>query len=255
MRKNIAGVDTHYQIIGHAKKVLILLHGWGCDWQIWAPVIPELSKHFQLIIPDLPAFGQSATPAEVWSSFDYSRWLANFIKDTVGTQPFSLGGHSFGGKIAAVYGAAQSQLSTEVGLTNLVIIDASGLPLALTPREQLVQSFSQLLPHGIKERLGRPLKAKVLQQLGVASDYQHANDYQQQVLKKIVRENIEEQLAQITTPTLVVWGANDDTTPLEKGRTFANHIPGANLLIMADSGHYPFVDETQKFVREITAFL
>ncbi|HEX7017410.1 MAG TPA: alpha/beta hydrolase [Patescibacteria group bacterium] len=247
------GVKTHYQQIGSSQQVIVLLHGWGCDWQIWAPLIPELSKKFQLVIPDLPAFGHSDTPTEVWDSHGYVEWLREFIAAAVGQEKFSLVGHSFGGKVAALLAAEEEKKHS--GLSKMVIIDASGLPVDLTPKEQVVHTLSQLLPAFIKRQMSKKMKTSLLQKTGVAVDYQQANEYQQAVLKRIVRENISQTLKKIKVPTLVIWGANDQATPLTKGREFAAAIPGANLEIMTHSGHYPFLDETEKSINLLTTFL
>lgn len=60
-RLTAASVDTYYQKIGHGSTI-VLLHGWRNSWQSWAPLIPELAKKYQLLIPDLPGFGKSSDP-------------------------------------------------------------------------------------------------------------------------------------------------------------------------------------------------
>jgi pimeloyl-ACP methyl ester carboxylesterase len=79
MQIECTGVQTHYQQIGTGTP-LILLHGWGGSWESWHPIITQLSNDFQLIIPDLPAFGKSAEPLTVWDSADYANWLTNTLK-------------------------------------------------------------------------------------------------------------------------------------------------------------------------------
>ncbi|MDQ3872751.1 MAG: alpha/beta fold hydrolase, partial [Thermoproteota archaeon] len=44
------------------KKSLILLHGIGASAERWSRVIPGLSRHFRLIIPDIIGFGYSDKP-------------------------------------------------------------------------------------------------------------------------------------------------------------------------------------------------
>ncbi len=40
-----------------SKKSLVLLHGWGVNSLIWNRVLPNLEKHFELTLIDLPGYG------------------------------------------------------------------------------------------------------------------------------------------------------------------------------------------------------
>lgn len=236
---------TSYQDMGEGP-ILIMLHGWGCDWQIFAPVIRGLSSTFRLIIPDLPAFGQSRIADDaIWDSFDYVVWLEEFISAVVTERDsFSLLGHSFGGKIAGLY-AAQMQPQQ---LERLILVDASGLPVRLSTTQSLQSRVIQLIPKVMKDAVPLTLKAKVLGNIQLSTDYLHSTKLQKMIFKKIVHEDISEYLPKITVPTRVMWGKNDLDTPLEKGKEFARLIPDAQLHIFDQSGHFPFIDETAKFV-------
>lgn len=257
MHVSVHHTTTYYQQIGRGFPI-VLLHGWGCDWQIWSPVIGDLSEEFQLVIPDLPLFGDSKlklanakteTPP-AWDSFEYCKWLSAFIEAVIPGKPFILAGHSFGGKIAAIYAAQQASSL----LKGLIIIDASGLPVALTTKEQITQNIAKVIPSFIKERVGSQLKQLLLQKINVASDYQQATEDQQAVLRKIVREDISHQLAQISLPSLVMWGKQDTTTPFEKGELFAELMANAQLVPFTQSGHYPFIDEPALFIDQVRAY-
>ncbi len=235
---------THYQRIGQAPKKLVLLHGWGHSFETFSPIIPALADYFTLFLPDLPAFGRSADPVslianQAWDSQAYVTWLADFLTQTVGDDPFYLLGHSFGGKVAALY-AAQVKPSN---LKQLILMDSAGLPLPLTPKEQLVQSIAKLTPNSLKRLLHKNVVSRALESVGVAADYQHANDYQQAILRRVVREDISSSLPAITVPTTIIWGEKDETTPLSAGRRFASLIKGADLQVIASAGHCPFPDQ------------
>lgn len=251
MKLQLLGTTTHYQQIGTGLP-LVLLHGWGCDWQIWSPVISPLSEKYQLIIPDLPVLGQSSLPSDdVWDSFQYSTWLNELLNQLIPNTPFILAGHSFGGKIASIYAA---EYPSEL-LKGLIIIDSAGLPVKLSPKEQFTQSLAQLIPQSVKKTVGSKIKKLLLNQLNIATDYQQANEQQQAVLRKIVREDISHELAQISLPSLVVWGKEDQTTPLEKGELFAELLSDATLKVFDKSGHYPFIDESELFVETVNEYI
>ncbi len=242
-------VKTHYQTLGQGP-IVVLLHGWGCDWQIWYPVIQELSQSFQLIIPDLPAFGQSAIPTQVWSSDEYGQWLQEFLQAVTHRQPFTLVGHSFGGKLAANY--ASQQLEPQPA--HLILVDAAGLPDELSAQHQLQQRLLGLIPESFKKLIPHQLKTKALNQLQASTDHLNSTPAQRLILRQTIRENLLDELPHITVPTLIMWGEHDTDTPLAKGQQFAAQIPGANLVVYP-TGHFPFIDQPQPFMTDLKSFI
>jgi len=251
MKTLIEGLETSYQKMGTGIPVL-LLHGWGCDWQIWHPIISRFSDEFQLVIPDLPAFGESHVPSEVWSSREYLLWLESFIKEIIGSnQDFIMIGHSFGGKLAALY-AAQKPASH---LKKLVIVDASGLPDPLTNKQQLRQLLIKHLPSALKNMIPPHRRATWLKALGIASDHAVSHPQQRAILRRVIKENIANQIVKITTPTLLLWGEKDTDTPMHQARQFSKLISGSQLISMSGSGHFPFIDEPGQFMSYLQDFL
>ena len=55
---NVNGINVHY-VIGGEGEPLVLLHGFGQNWYMWNRLLPELSKHFTVIAPDLRGVGES----------------------------------------------------------------------------------------------------------------------------------------------------------------------------------------------------
>lgn len=250
MHTTAAGIETQFQRLGHGP-TLVLLHGWGCDWQIWSPVITELSRNFRLIIPDLPAFGQSATPSKPWTTPDYVTWLHEFLSVELDADSFSIIGHSFGGKIAAMFAATQPKL----GLRQLVLVDSSGLPTPLSPIKALQKSILGIIPDTLKDVIPLELKHKLLAATGSSTDHFQASEQQRLIFKRIYQEDITTQLTQITESTLIIWGANDVDTPLNQGYRFQELIPESQLLVFDESGHFPFIDQPQQFITSIRNFV
>jgi pimeloyl-ACP methyl ester carboxylesterase len=63
-------------------------------------------------------------------------------------------------------------------------------------------------------------------------------------------------VAQITVPTLVVWGDSDRIVDPEYGRAWAAAIPGAEFRLLTDTGHVPQIESPAKLlgaIREFTA--
>ena len=62
-------------------------------------------------------------------------------------------------------------------------------------------------------------------------------------------------LHRIAVPVLVLWGEHDGVTPLEYGRNFARHIPGARFVPVAGAAHFPFVENPEAVFAALGEFL
>ena len=65
----------------------------------------------------------------------------------------------------------------------------------------------------------------------------------------------EAELADLNAPTLVLWGEGDVAYPLEiYGKRFARDIPGAELVVLPDTGHYPHEQRPAEVLRAMESF-
>lgn len=250
MKIELDGLTTHYQRIGEGQP-LILLHGWGCSWEVWQPIIQPLAADYELILPDLPNFGQTDQTNEIWDSHDYGQWLKTFIKK-MDVSAFFLGGHSLGGKIAAHYAADETnQLQPD----KLVLIDSAGLPTPLPWYQRLQKKTLKAVPIPIKELVPTRVKHKLLKWTHSSTDHFFADEHQKKILEKVVEEDISHLLPKIKIPTLLLWGRYDLATPLKDGQEFNRLIPESLMVVFDHAQHFPFVDEPDKFVEVIQAQL
>ncbi len=240
----IDDVKTSYQKIGKSKPLLYLLHGWGGDWQSWHPVIIELSKKYTLIIPDLPSFGQSNEPKKVWGIPKFAAWLQSFINKTSEGKKYFLMGHSFGGQIASNF-AGEKQ---DKKLKKLILVDSAGLAKALSKSNQAQMSMLGLIPTAIKDLIPKNLKQKILEALGKSTDHLNSSNYQKRVLRKVVHYSVADSLLKITVPTILIWGEDDQDTPVHMAEQFAQLIANNELFIIENAGHFVFIDKTPEFL-------
>jgi pimeloyl-ACP methyl ester carboxylesterase len=54
-------------------------------------------------------------------------------------------------------------------------------------------------------------------------------------------------LAAVDVPTVVVHGADDEVVALAAARYNAETIPGAELVVLPDTGHLPFLERPAEF--------
>ena len=94
-------VEINYVRYGNKnKQTVVLLHGWGQNIEMMKPIGDNLDN--DVIIIDLPGFGESSEPTYPWSLDDYVESVRKIVLKEKIKNPIVMG-HSFGGKIAILY--------------------------------------------------------------------------------------------------------------------------------------------------------
>ena len=113
----VNGISIHY-VIGGQGEPLILIHGFGENWFTWNRILPELSKHFTVIAPDLRGFGESDKPTGGYDKKNMAVDMHELTK-SLGYNKVSVVGHDIGLMVAYAYAAQFPD-----GVKKLVLMDA-----------------------------------------------------------------------------------------------------------------------------------
>jgi len=99
----VNGVKIHY-VIGGKGEPLLLVHGFGQNWYMWNRLLPELSKRFTVIAPDLRGVGESGKPA---GGYDKKNMAVDMheLMTKLGYRHINLAGHDIGMIVAYAYAA------------------------------------------------------------------------------------------------------------------------------------------------------
>lgn len=101
--ENVHGINIHY-VIGGSGEPLLLIHGFGQNWYMWNRLLPELSKHFTVIAPDLPGLGESDKPDSGYDKKTLAADLHGLIWQ-LGYKDINVVGHDIGLMVAYAYAA------------------------------------------------------------------------------------------------------------------------------------------------------
>lgn len=252
MQIEINGLSIEYDIIGSGKYNLLILHGWGANYNTFKPVTDVLSKHFKIYMLNFPGCGASEEPKEVWNVAAYAKLVSDFMKKLKIQNPIVFG-HSHGGRVAT-YMAGQKDCK----FRKLVLIDAAGVkPKRKKDYYIRVYGFKAIrflakLP--IFSWLLSDFMEEYRQKYGSA-DYKAASPMMRQILSTVVNEDMTPYMPSIQIPTLLVWGGKDTATPPEHGKVMESLIPGSGLVIFEQAGHYAYLDNLSGFLAVIQNFL
>lgn len=246
MHTTINDVKINYTKAGNSQQVVILMHGWGQNITMMEPIANHLDPSFTVYNLDLPGFGESQTPKTVWGVEEYTKMLKIFIEDNHINKPIIIA-HSFGVRIALLY-ASQNPVYKLVLTGGAGIMPKRGLSYYLKTYTYKFGKLVLSLP-GLSK-----LKTKFQSRSG-SEDYQALDGIMRDSFVKIVNLDLSPVLKDIKAETLLVWGENDDATPLWMGKQMEKEIDNAGLAIFENDGHYAYWNQMPRFLSVIDVFL
>ncbi len=251
MQKSIKidGQEVHYEKSGSGAPI-ILMHGWGCRATTLSSIAKVAEQTHTVYNIDFPGFGDSPEPSSVWGVEEYTHLVERFV-ELLGLENPALLGHSFGGRVAILYGSRNK-------VDRIVLVDAAGLKPRRRPAYYLkVYSFKAMkfifrLLYG-KEGAAKRIEAQRARR--GSADYAAASPRMRAILSKVVNEDLSHCLPRISAPTLLVWGEDDTATPLADAKRMEREIPDAGLVSFPGCGHYSFLDNARQFAAILSSFL
>jgi 3-oxoadipate enol-lactonase len=211
-----------------------------------------------VIAPDLRAHGRSprgrgGLTAEAMAG-DVAALLAG-----LGTPPAHVVGLSLGGCVALALALDHPARVRSLTLVNTFARPASAGPrgtLRLLTRVGLLACAPMrvVAAHIARGLFPRP-EQRELYHAAVASLARNPRRTYLASLRGLLTFDVRARLGRVTCPTLVVAGEGDTTVPLEAKRLLQQSIPGAELLLVGDSGHVTPYDQSDRFNAAVLAFV
>lgn len=235
---------------------ILILHGWGSSAKRWIKVKQFLEgKGYSIFTPDLPGFGDEATPDRPWSVTDYVQWVKIYAEKN-NLASFILVGHSFGGGIAATFAATYPEKVVKLVLVCPAIRRFRTLKrTAFFCLSKLGNIFFAILPFSYWRDLAR----RILYRCIGAYDYYRLTRQQNSIMiatfKKIIDEDLSLYLPKINAPTLILWGERDKVTPVGDTHFLKDKIINSRLKIIPEQNHDLNLKAPKELAEEIAKFL
>jgi len=236
---HVAGLDVHYLRKGHGP-VLVHLHDSLGNWG-WLPLYERLAEDFDVIVPDLPGYGESQRPEWARHPRDLAIVVLQLL-DRLGIERVLLSGIGLGGWLAAEM-ATMRQRSIE----RLVLVAPAGI------KPRVGEIADQMLRGPLRFGLGGFRDAESFRQL-FAIDRDEVDDvpdalytmwdFSTEMTARIVWKpwmfslELPHLLRGVAVPATVVWGACDELFPLDCGRQYVEVLADARLEVVAGAGHW-----------------
>jgi pimeloyl-ACP methyl ester carboxylesterase len=235
----INGVDIYYEVYGEGDPVLFI-HGGLANGDYWVNVIPAITDAgYQAIVMDSRGHGRSSFD-ETLISYEVMANDVLGLMDHLDIDKFDLVGWSDGGIIGlelAIHHPERLKKVVAYGAN----FDPTGVRLDINENaywnafvERASEDYQTLSPHPERwdEFLGN-----------ISNMWATEPNY------------TEEQLRSITTPFLILDGAKEEAIDLNQTKLMALLIPGAELVIMPDTGHFAAFEQPEEFARIVLDYL
>jgi 3-oxoadipate enol-lactonase len=266
MKTRVNEIELAYQTLGEGQ-ALVLISGVGYGMWFWHKIIPDLSRHYQVIAFDNRGAGESDKPEGPYTVQMMAADTAGLL-DNLGITGAYIFGHSLGGFIAQELAVNRRDLvsklilgSTNPGGMNVipitaeamqVLTDRTGDPLDLVRRGVAIAcapGFSEREPGIVQElmdyRFTNPVPAK---------------NYQAQVLagagmSMLSDEQVRQRMQSIHIPVLILFGEHDRVVPPGNAEIMAKMLPDARVKILPGCGHMFPIEDPLATVETIQGFL
>jgi pimeloyl-ACP methyl ester carboxylesterase len=194
------------------------------------PLLEPLAERFTVIAPDLPGFGKTPEPPDVWGGADYAAFVSAFLKAADVTPAAALG-HSNGGRVLL-------RLAPGLQLRRLALLAPAGVKTRKRPGY-----YAKVYGYKAVKTLLRPFpRALERYRRGKGSpDYQSASPLMRGVMSRLLAEDLTPLLPAVAVPTLLIWGEGDTAAPYKTARVLCERIPDAGLVSLP-GGHWAFME-------------
>jgi 2-hydroxy-6-oxonona-2,4-dienedioate hydrolase len=231
---------------------VVLLHGGSGSWTHWLRNIEPLARAgHEVLVPDMPGFGESAAPPDGHDADVLPGWLELGLQSLVGDRPVDLVGFSFGALVASLWAQAMPQR-----VARLVLVGSPGLSAERLPSLDLRRW--DLLPAGAARAAVH--HHNLLQLMLAHADSAtplavalHAANVERDRLRQrrlMLTDLLVPLLPRLSCPVHGLWGAQDRLTRHRQaliGQVLARAPGFVSLDLLPQAGHWVQFEAAQAF--------
>jgi len=243
-------------------RTYVLLHAFPIGANLWEPQISRIPEGWRLITPDLRGFGGSTELDSVsaLSMADYADDIVDLLEE-LGVKKAVIGGCSMGGYAALALYQSRPELFEGLVLANTRA--GADSPEARANRRNMLAVVDREGPSGIARDMMPKLIGKTTKDANPSVEANVRRLIKQQspvairsaIHRMMHRTDSTPLLAQVSVPSLVITGEEDEMIPVDESRKMAAAISGATLVIVPGAGHLANMEQPDAFNNALSTFL
>lgn len=244
---------------------ILLVHGFPLDHTMWAAQIESLARRYRVIAPDLRGFGRSPLgaidPSQGVSMEQYADDLAELLDALQIAEPIVLVGLSMGGYIAWQFVRkyperlrALAQLDTRAA-ADTADARAGRLKMAEHVAEWGTTRVAGMMGPRLLSQRAFQQRPEIVAAVRRVVECTSAAAIAAAQRGMAARPDVTDLLPSIRVPTLVIVGDEDVISPPEEMRAIAAGIPGAEFVVIPESGHMTTMEQPEAVNEALLRFL
>ena len=219
-RARLHGYDVSVADLGSGPQAVVLVHGIGVSRRYFGPLARILATDRRVVALDLPGFGASRGPREALSIEEHATVVEQLIRESGLERPV-LVGHSMGAQVVTEVAARNPGLAERVVLIGPVVQPGT--------RSAVRQAWRLL-----RDARFEPREANAI----MLTDWMRAGPRRYfATVPSMVDYPLEDRLALITVPVVLIRGEHDPVTPLDYLQQLAVRPPDATVVEVVGTGH------------------
>ncbi|NKR46687.1 alpha/beta fold hydrolase [Rhodococcus hoagii] len=244
-----AGIPTRSLQAGSGDEAVVFLHGTSGHLEAFARNIAVHAAHYECHAIDMLGHGYTGKPDYAYEIPRYVEHLVNYL-DAVGLDKVHLVGESLGGWVAAHLASEQPErvLSLQLLAAGGTVANPEIMERIRTSTTKAVQSDDvELTRARLRLLMHDPVDATE-ELVEARHRIYHQPDFVANIHNLLSLQDMEtrqrnllrpDRLARIQAPTLVVWGHENPFGDVPEAKKMAEDIPGAQLQLYPECGHWP----------------
>lgn len=249
---------------------MVFIHGFGANLNQWRHNLPQLSQRAPVYALDLLGFGDTEKAATLYGANLWAAQVGDFIQAVVG-QPVILVGHSLGALVALTLSHRQPDLVHKLGMITVPLQGS---------REDLVAGWVDVLARRVESVVANPLLIRLILNIfrrpgvlrkALGGIYLVPDRVDAELVETfalppcdrgaartlcyLVRSrtepdfspSVKTMLAELTMPSLLIWGQEDRVIPVGVAQDLAALSPHLELQVLPGVGHCLYDEQPELF--------
>jgi sigma-B regulation protein RsbQ len=260
-----ARIRNNVKVIGQGKQTMMLVHGFGCDQNIWRYITAGLLANYQLVLIDQVGVGDSELSAYDPDKYATLNGYAADIVDvchTLNLQDVILIGHSVGATISILSAIQEPDLFSKlilIGPSPCYINDGdyyggferADIEAMLDMMNTDYRSWAYMFGPLIMGTPDCPSLGHELMESFCRADTDIAKEFARVTFLSDNRQD----LPKVLTKTLILQCSADMIAPAEVGAYVHQAITGSTLVTLRATGHCPHLSAPIETLAVIESFL
>jgi pimeloyl-ACP methyl ester carboxylesterase len=262
---------TDLNEVGHQKETLVILHGYPTSSYDYYKVLPELSKHYRVIIHDHIGFGFSDKPLEYSYSLIEQADVALQLWKQLGITNVTLLAHDYGTSVATEILARHNKQQIDLNINKLILCNGS-MHIELS-KLRIIQKLlrNKMTRKWVAKLTNFPIYKKNLRNVYFDKSKVTNSELQEMWFqlehnkgRKVIHylsNYINERytfwhrwigaLKETQIPTKIVWAKNDPVAIDLIAELLTLEIPNNELIWIDKCGHFPMLEKPEEWLKKV----